>query len=840
MDQNWMNFPRGSEGFKAALNIFLDAYFAKDTIGGQTFCPCKKCSRRFCHSRDVIYDHLIVDGFVKGFREWVVQREASSSTSNDMSGINDQNTYDDIDGLLHDTFIEVEEGLDGDQGVPSEPNEEARKFYKLVEEGKQELYPGCKTFSMLSFIIRLFLFQVLNGLSNAAFGDLLELLREAFPMARLPKSYNESKNIIKDLGLDYKKIHACPNDCILYRKEYEGADVCPKCETSRWKSKNVPAKVLRHFPLKPRLQRLFMCSKTAESMVWHDKERTKDDKIRHPADAQSWKDFDETYPDFKKEPRNVRLALASDGFNPFRTMSVAHSTWPVVLINYNLPPWFSMKPEYFMLSLLISGPKSPGNDIDVYLQPLIDELKELWEYGVETYDAFKKQSFQLHAALMGTINDFPAYAMLSGWSTKGNYACPNCNHDVTPKYLPHSKKNCYMDTRRLLDASHPWRKDKKSFNGETEDRCGPSPLSGTDLVNELENFVNDFGKPKKGGGSKGPWKKKPAFLQLSYWPNIKCRHNLDVMHIEKNVFDNIVGTLLDIPGKTKDHNNARLDLVALGLKPHLHPYLSDDGNHMLFPPAPYTMGNEEKDLFLKVIKETKLPSGYASNIGRCVQVKERKFAGYKTHDAHVVLHHLLQVAVRKTLPKTVAVPLIRLGNFFRGICSKIVDLKELDRLASEVVDVICQFEMIFPPAFFDIMMHLPVHLVEEIKFGGPVQYRWMYFIERYLGRLKSYVRNRSNPEGSIAEGYMMEECLTFISRYLREGVNTRLDRRCARNFGVADRDEESSIFPKIGYPPGGKGKRKGKGFTLDFQSLKQAHRYIIFNCGDVTVETYIK
>ncbi|XP_056697938.1 uncharacterized protein [Spinacia oleracea] len=247
---------------------------------------CKMTPAKFCGSKEMVP----LEFRKLGLREWVVQREASSSTSNNMSRINDQNTYDDIDGLLHDTFIEVEEGLNGDQGVPSKPNE------------------------------------VLNGLSNTTFEDLLELLREKFPMAQLPKSYNESKNIIKDLGLDYKKIHACPNDCILYRKEYEGADVCPKCETSRWKSKNIPAKVLRHFPLKPRLQRVFMCSKTPESMVWHDKERTKDDKIRHPADAQSWKDFDETYPDFKKEPRNVRLALASDGFNPFRTMSVSHST----------------------------------------------------------------------------------------------------------------------------------------------------------------------------------------------------------------------------------------------------------------------------------------------------------------------------------------------------------------------------------------------------------------------------------------------------------------------------------------------------------------------------------
>ena len=138
-----------------------------------------------------------------------------------------------------------------------------------------------------------------------------------------------------------------------------------------------------------------MCSKTAEILRWHEEGRLKDGKLRHPADAQAWKDFDIKHPDFAIDPRNIRLGLASDGFNPFRTMSISHSTWPVLLMAYNLPPWMCMKAEYCMLSLLIPGPRSPGNEIDVYLQPLIEELKVLWESGVETYDASNNQTFQM-------------------------------------------------------------------------------------------------------------------------------------------------------------------------------------------------------------------------------------------------------------------------------------------------------------------------------------------------------------------------------------------------------------------------------------------------------------
>ena len=90
-----------------------------------------------------------------------------------------------------------------------------------------------------------------------------------------------------------------------------------------------------------------------------------------------------------------------------------------------------MKQTNFLLSLIIPGRSAPGNNFDVYLEPLIDELKELWVDRVETYDASIKQIFQLRAALMWTISDFPAYAYLSGWSTKGKYACPSCHKDTS-------------------------------------------------------------------------------------------------------------------------------------------------------------------------------------------------------------------------------------------------------------------------------------------------------------------------------------------------------------------------------------------------------------------------
>ena len=131
------------------------------------------------------------------------------------------------------------------------------------------------------------------------------------------------------------------------------------------------------------------------------------------------------------------------------------------------------------------------------------------------------------------------------------------------------------------------------------------------------------------------------FFELPYWQYNTLRHNLDVMHIEKNICDNIIGTLLDIPGKTKDHANARFDLKDLGIRKKLQPKETKDGRKAKFVKACFSMTTEEKTIFCETLKTAKLPDGSASNISRCVQVSERKISGYKTHDAHFMLHYLL-------------------------------------------------------------------------------------------------------------------------------------------------------------------------------------------------------
>jgi hypothetical protein len=90
------------------------------------------------------------------------------------------------------------------------------------------------------------------------------------------------------------------------------------------------------------------------------------------------------------------------------------------------------------------------------------------------------------------------------------------------------------------------------------------------------------------------------------------------------------------------------------------------------------------------------------------------------------------------------------GNLLRWVCSKELFVEEIPRMRVITVKVVCKLEKAFPPSFFDCQVHLLVHLVDEIVIVGPVHCRWMYWLERYMGVLKGYVRNRARVEGSMA------------------------------------------------------------------------------------------
>ena len=221
---------------------------------------------------------------------------------------------------------------------------------------------------------------------------------------------------------------------------------------------------------------------------------------------------------------------------------------------------------------------------------------------------------------------------------------------------------------------------------------------------------------------------------------------------------------MNIPGKTKDGIKDRKDMQDIGILVELAPQQS--GKRAYLPPSCFTLSRKEKISFCECLSSMKVSTGYSSNPKNIVSIKDLKLVGMKSHDCHVLMQHLLPVTIRGILPKYVRLVITKLCFFFNDIYSKVIDPMTLDKLQADIIETLCEFEMYFVHSLFDIMVHLVIHLVREIKICGPLYLRNMYPFERFLCILKAYVRNRRLPEASIVEGYTVEETIEFCTDYL--------------------------------------------------------------------------
>ncbi|GKA37701.1 helitron helicase-like domain-containing protein [Tanacetum coccineum] len=171
------------------------------------------------------------------------------------------------------------------------------------------------------------------------------------------------------------------------------------------------------------------------------------------------------------------------------------------------------------------------------------------------------------------------------------------------------------------------------------------------------------------------------------------------MHVEKNVAKSIVETLLHVSRKTKDGLNARLDLAELGGKTRVVCY------------ARLRQNNSTSSRLHNI----KVPEGYCSNFSSLVNLKDRKLIGFKSHDYHMLMQEFLPIAIHSIMHPPTRYAIIRFCFFFKSICSKEIILKELDKMQAELVVTLCLLEKFFPLSFFDIMIHLTVHLTREVK-----------------------------------------------------------------------------------------------------------------------------
>ncbi|XP_056841656.1 uncharacterized protein LOC130494856 [Raphanus sativus] len=519
---------RVTDEFLSGAEIFM--YQAGQTPltneTGKMFCPCRKCNNTKFAASDTVWKHIVNIGFTPHYYIWCNHGEGDSR--NEASSSNQvENVRNRVEPHLPSESVIQEDHMVDHDRMHDMVTDAFRETTSVIEEVKNVEGPNLdakRFYEMLA----------------AANEPIYEGCREEYlPEENLcAESYYEIQKLVHSLGLPSEMIDVCIDNCMIYWGKDAELLECKFCKKPRYK----PQERGRN-----RVPYQRMCN-----------------------------------------PRNVYLGLCTDGFSPFVMSGRQYSLWPVFLTPYNLPPEMCMEKELLFMSILIPGPKHPKRSLDVFLRPLIEELKELWSTGVQTYDCSTKTNFTMRTVLLWTISDFPAYGMLSGWTTHGRLSCPYCMGSTDAFQLKNGRKTSWFDChRRFLPINHPYRRNKKLFRSKRVVRdTAPPYLSGEKIEKDID-YYGGCSTVIKGGnwhtpanmpdgyGTQHNWHKKSIFWELPYWKDLLLRHNLDVMHIEKNFFDNIINTLLNVPGKTKDNKNSRLDLPALCSRIELH--IRNDG-----------------------------------------------------------------------------------------------------------------------------------------------------------------------------------------------------------------------------------------------------------------------
>jgi hypothetical protein len=257
------------------------------------------------------------------------------------------------------------------------------------------------------------------------------------------------------------------------------------------------------------------------------------DIMSHPADSEAWEALHRFHLEFARDHRSVHLGLSMNGFQPHSKANSPYFCQLVFVMPYNLLPNKCLKQGFIFLVLVISGPMEPKKQMNVFLRPLMEEMKELRQ-GVDAYDSHLRCRFNLRVAYLWSIHDYLAYGKFVSWCVHGRLNCLICLDDTDAFKLQHGRKVSFFDCHQIfLPLNHPFRNDTCLFlKGKTIRKVLPKKKFGADIIKTLDDLKESENSVFEGYSENHNWTHKSCLWEFPYAKALILSHNIDLMHQE--------------------------------------------------------------------------------------------------------------------------------------------------------------------------------------------------------------------------------------------------------------------------------------------------------------------
>ncbi|CCO34236.1 hypothetical protein BN14_08330 [Rhizoctonia solani AG-1 IB] len=539
------------------------------------------------------------------------------------------------------------------------------------------------------------------------------------------------RRIDKISAFGAQAIDCCINSCVAYTGVYQWLESCPWCGEARYKPhrKNpicrVPRRTFRYLPLIPRLINLFRNPPMAESLRYRSQRQPQPDTLSDIFDGHYYCQLLQEFVylggtrlghQFFSNNTDIALGLSTDGVGPFKTRK--QQCWPLILINYNLPPSIRTRLENILCLGVIPGPQTP-KELDTFLEPLIDELEELAR-GVPAFDAANRHPFLLHAYLIVAFGDMPAVAkMMEMKGPNGKFPCRACKiHGLRARHGPHPNTNYVPLSRPFDDEPHAIRRyDPQNLPLRTHAEC----LKQAMWVEEARNDAEEGRRSLRTGiNGLSPLARVPGLLLPVSFPH-------DFMHL---IFENIIPTLFDLWTRS-----ANFETFGSGTEDYLL----------------------DSDVWTKIAKACPLACNNIPYAFGCRVPDPKKKRAELTAEARLLLATLLGPALlrgRLTNQKYYRhfINLVRLIN----MCIDFeITLDDVDIIRKGFAQWVKDYEKYYymdNPARLSVCtlpLHALLHIADDIEAMGPVWAYWAFPMERFCGALTRASKSRRFPYSSI-------------------------------------------------------------------------------------------